>query len=304
MNRGTDCVALLKLHTKLQACGPTAETAGRVDFVENNSGIRQFFGNLGRPFVVVAVITAREAEKKPVPGINGPSLEHIVHVQLAVDDILGRDRIPFLPIVDHGGGKLVEEGDHGNGRHVESQVTESLSVRSGLSVERNQIVRKTAPEGNLPGVLPDQPEQHVGNDVFVRIILDRSLKVFDPEHPSPGGTPLDHIPFVGCGIGETAPVEGVERIGDERGHAPRIIGLAGAFDIPPVPERYSHFIVNRPAEVEILQLNGIARGEIVKGESRVGVPLVTSDSLVPTQSKVAVPDLDADSLVHAAQELG
>jgi hypothetical protein len=98
-----DCVVPLKLHAKFEAGGPAAETAGGVDFVELDIFIREFFRNPGRPSVVVAVITAREAEKKPVPGINGPGLEHIVHVQLAVDDILDHDRILFQKRVLHRG---------------------------------------------------------------------------------------------------------------------------------------------------------------------------------------------------------
>ena len=64
-----------------------AEAAGRLDFVEINIGIRIYLGNVGRPSVVIAVITTRDADKKPVPGINGPGLEHIVHMQLSVDAV-------------------------------------------------------------------------------------------------------------------------------------------------------------------------------------------------------------------------
>ena len=62
-----DCVAPLKLHAKLEAGGPPAETAGGVDFVELGILVRKIFRNMGGPFVFVAVITARDANEKTVP---------------------------------------------------------------------------------------------------------------------------------------------------------------------------------------------------------------------------------------------
>ena len=114
---------------------------------------------------------------------------------------------------------LVDEGEHGHGKHADEQ-----------SAHRHPVVGIAHAHAALPQLHPSQAVHHV-DEVAIggRGVVDVGVVVHGAGHQRPCRPLLQHRLVVGCRIGESLAVEQVVAVGDEGAH----LDGAGQLHLPP-----------------------------------------------------------------------